>query len=132
MGFAFKANTNDTRESPAIKICKDLLEEGSFLSIYDPKVEINQIEKDLEINPLETNQGKIKRHSLKANSLENAIEDSHAIIILTEWEEFLNLEWDLLVKKMNRPPWIFDTRSIVNIQEAEKSGINVWQVGYGN
>ena len=50
LGFAFKSNTNDTRESAAITICKDLLEEGAILNIYDPKVVPNQIEKDLEVN----------------------------------------------------------------------------------
>ena len=54
LGFAFKANTNDTRESPAISICKDLLEEGCFLSIYDPKVK-EQIDRELKlINTLES------------------------------------------------------------------------------
>ena len=49
LGFAFKANTNDTRESASIKICKDLLEEGAILNIHDPKVDSEQIAKDLEI-----------------------------------------------------------------------------------
>ena len=52
MGFAFKANTNDTRESAAIKICKDLIEEGAELIIHDPKVSPVQIENDLQIQPL--------------------------------------------------------------------------------
>ena len=47
LGFAFKANTNDTRESPAISLCNNLLEEGAILSIHDPKVSRKQIEKDL-------------------------------------------------------------------------------------
>ena len=52
MGFSFKANTNDTRESAAISICKDLIEEGSHLQIHDPKVEESQIEKDLGVKSL--------------------------------------------------------------------------------
>ena len=49
LGFAFKANTNDTRESAAITICKDLLEEGAILNIHDPKVDPRQIKIDLEV-----------------------------------------------------------------------------------
>ena len=51
LGFSFKANTNDTRESAAIQICKDLLDEGAILKIHDPQVNINQIEKDLNSSP---------------------------------------------------------------------------------
>ena len=52
LGFAFKPNTNDTRESPSINICKSLLEEGCFLSIYDPKVSVEQIDSDLKITKI--------------------------------------------------------------------------------
>ena len=54
LGFAFKANTNDTRESAAIQICRDLLEEGAFLIIHDPKVYQNQIEIDLNRRSIDT------------------------------------------------------------------------------
>ena len=129
LGFSFKANTNDTRNSPSIKICKDLIEDGALLSIYDPKVSQSQIEKDLEINCsdafLESNSGTI---SYK-RSIEKTAEDAHAILILTEWKEFSNINWDNLIKKMKRPAWIFDTRSIIKANNAKKSGFNVWQIG---
>ncbi len=129
LGFSFKANTNDTRNSASIKICKDLLEEGAILSIYDPKVEKKQIEKDLNIlasNKISENE---QDKWFYANSIENSIDDSHAIVILTEWKEFTNLEFDLLFKKMKRPAWIFDTRSIIDILKAKRAGFNVWQIG---
>ena len=129
LGFSFKANTNDTRNSPSIKICKDLIEDGALLSIYDPKVSQSQIEKDLEINCsdafLESNSGTV---SYK-RSIEKTAEDAHAILILTEWKEFSNINWDNLIKKMKRPAWIFDTRSIIKANNAKKSGFNVWQIG---
>ena len=126
LGFSFKANTNDTRNSASIKICRNLLEEGAFLSIYDPKVENSQIERDL--NFVES-QDKIKKNWHKANSIEIAIKDSHAIIILTEWEEFKNIDWQFFIKNMKKPSWIFDTRSLVNIKKAKKAGFNIWQIG---
>ena len=83
MGFSFKSNTNDTRESPAIFICKRLLEEGAILKIYDPKVSEEQIEKDLGSN------NKIKTSQIEnncwsfSNSLYETFIDSDAAIFIT-------------------------------------------------
>ena len=85
------------------------MEEGALLSIYDPKVQENQIKKDINFGE---SQNEIKKLA-KANSIEIAIKDS-AIIILTEWEEFKNIDWEFFIKNMKKPSWIFDTRSIVN------------------
>ena len=130
LGFAFKANTNDTRESPAIRICKGLLEEGCNLSIYDPKVSVDQIDKDLECPPLIklNDSNKLKRWEL-ANSVIDSATDSHAIVIVTEWDEFQDLNWELISQKMRSPSWLFDTRSICNIEEAKLYGINIWRIG---
>ena len=128
LGFAFKANTNDTRNSASIKICKDLIEEGAIISIYDPKVDKSQIEEDLGLlasNQLLTN----KEFWINAESINDAITDSHAIIILTEWEEFYEIELEKIFNKMKRPSWIFDTRSIIDKKVAEKIGFNIWQLG---
>ncbi len=130
LGFSFKANTNDTRESPAIRICKGLLEEGCNLSIYDPKVSVDQIDKDLECPPLIklNDSNKLKRWEL-ANSVIDSATDSHAIVIVTEWDEFQDLNWELISQKMRSPSWLFDTRSICNIEEAKLYGINIWRIG---
>ena len=61
-----------------------------------------------------------------------AIIDSDAILVLTEWEDYSLIDWGKVSKIMRHPAWVFDTRSIVNIKEAQKYGIRVWQVGYGN
>ena len=128
LGFAFKANTNDTRESPAIYICRKLLEEGAFLNIYDPKVSSAQISKDLNFSKNQM----LNHNWLFSNSLDDAFMNVDAALILTEWNEFQSLEWSNLSKLMRKPAWVFDTRSIVNIKEAQKYGMKVWQVGYGN
>ena len=133
LGFSFKANTNDTRNSACIKICKDLIEEGAVLSIYDPKVSKNQIEADLGRPPYDLEINLMNEAWTYSKSIESSIKDSHAIIILTDWSEFKNLEWDLLFKKMKRPAWIFDTRYIVDAKILQKIGFNVWQIGnYSN
>ena len=128
MGFSFKANTNDTRESPAINICKKLIEEGAFLKIYDPKVKHDQISKDLSSHDQEM----CKKNWIYSNSIYDTFDNADAALFLTEWEQFQSLDWQEITKKMRRPSWVFDTRSIVNIDQVKESGINIWQVGYGN
>ncbi|MDA9707725.1 nucleotide sugar dehydrogenase, partial [Prochlorococcus sp. AH-736-K21] len=125
LGFSYKSNTNDTRESPAIRICNDLLDEGAILQIYDPKVSKEQIEKDL----INENLTKGSWHFF--NSIEETSLGSDALLILTEWEEFSEINWELIAKKMRSPSWVFDTRLISNVSESRKYGINLWTVGKG-
>ena len=127
LGFAFKADTNDTRESPAIFICKELLVEGAFLAIHDPKVNESQIDFDL---------GKVGQENRSnwsySNDLLKTYDSCDAIIILTEWEEYKEINWALVSNKMNSPSWVFDTRKIVSPEEVKNYNINFWQVGLGN
>ena len=129
MGFAFKANTNDTRESSAIKICKNLIEEGACLSIYDPKVDKRQIEKDLNLN---SSDYPTISSWIYAKSIYEAAENSDAIVILTEWNEFKNIEWSKINNIMRSPSWLIDTRNIACHKEALNHGIRVWRVGIDN
>ena len=133
LGFAFKANTNDTRESPAISICNSLIEEGSILQIYDPKVSKNQIEDDLKAKEGIPQESKSREegHWIMSSSLEDASQGADAILILTEWDEFKHLNWEKLASIMRSPSWIFDTRSISNTNNARSYGINVWNLGDG-
>ncbi len=127
LGFSFKANTNDTRESPAISISSALLEEGAILSIYDPKVSFERIEEDLE-KFSSINQGICKI----SNSIPDALKNVDAVLILTAWDEFFGLDWNYLASLMRSPAWVFDTRSVVNRQEIENSGVNLWKLGEGD
>ncbi len=133
LGFSFKANTNDTRESPAIYICKELMVEGGNLFIYDPKVDSSQITADLqcEMKTLESTRNEEGSWFLSSNIFD-AAKDADAIIILTEWEEFRNLEWGKIAKLMRAPAWIFDTRYLLDPKEISSLNINYWRVGYGN
>ena len=128
LGFAFKANTNDTRESPAINICKKLMEEGAFLKIYDPKVNEYQIIKELGLNENDMEH----REWEYSNSIYKTFKDVDAALFLTEWCEFASLNWRDISKMMRKPSWVFDTRSIVDMDLVKENGINIWQVGYGN
>ena len=130
LGFSFKANTNDTRDSSAIQICKNLLEEGARLAIYDPKVTKEQIEIDLEVE-LSTNKELISAlGSLEiSHSPYSAATNADAVIILTEWSEFDNIDWSKISEVMRKPSWLFDTRDIANHALAKSSGLKVWRLG---
>ena len=138
LGFAFKANTNDTRESAAINICKDLLEEGAVLFIHDPKVEKIQIAKDLLKNENEN----IINHSFydlsffegewcSVDNIISSSEGADAIVVLTEWEEYSKINWREISKKMRKPSWIFDARSIICPAEVIEQELNFWRIGDG-
>tara|TARA_Y100001968_G_scaffold217254_1_gene199974 strand:- start:1329 stop:2732 length:1404 start_codon:yes stop_codon:yes gene_type:complete len=126
LGFSFKANTNDTRESPSIRISCDLLEEGALLSIYDPKVSFERIKEDFHKCSFD-NQGRWKA----VNTIPEALKNADAVLILTAWDEFFGLDWNYLASLMRKPAWVFDTRSVVQRQEMKNSGLNLWKLGEG-
>ena len=123
LGFAFKANTNDTRESPAIEVCNDLLEEGAILNIYDPKVTNNQIKNKLNKDDLEN-------ESINCfASIKEAVKDSDAIVIMTEWEEFKKINWEEIYPLMRKPSWVFDTRRVIEINNFDLKKFHYWAIG---
>ena len=129
LGFSFKANTNDTRESPAIRICNGLLEEGAFLQIYDPQVSEKQIKKELGENFKKLEDKNLIGNWEISKSIYAAAKGADAIVIITEWDEFKNLDWEKISESMRSPAWVFDTRSITNLEKANSYGINVWRIG---
>ena len=122
LGFAFKKDTNDTRESPAISICKALLDEQARLAIYDPKVGSSQIFADLEI---EANDPRIEICS-NANQ---ALQGAHAMLVLTEWDEFRDLDFAGAYNAMHKPAWVFDGRNVVDSAKLRSLGFYVYCIG---
>ena len=137
LGFAFKANTNDTRESAAIQICKDLIDEGAEIYIHDPKVSELQIEKDLNLKQNKVNSKEsetdflCKSGNWKFSNTPDVFEGAHAILMLTEWDEYKNINWLDAAKKMENPAWVFDARSIINPKEIKDANLNLWIIGDG-
>ncbi len=138
LGFSFKANTNDTRESPAIQICKNLLNEGASLKIHDPKVSKEQIAIDLDTPPIEDlkkNEELIKKYKNKrwekSHFEDDFFENRDAVIVLTEWNIYSDIDWENASKKMRSPGWVFDTRLIVDEESVINSGLSFWRVGVG-
>ena len=128
LGVAFKANTNDTRESPSISISKLLLNEGASLVFHDPKVTEEKILMDLkEKVPYSLNGSNWSYEK----DIYLACKDSDAIIILTEWDEYKNINWEHIAENMSTPSWVFDTRNILERDLIEKNGIKYWCLGEG-
>ena len=132
LGFAFKSNTNDTRDSPAIEIVKDLIENGAEIIISDPKVKTSQIERDLKMveNYKEINSEYGFWHF--SEDIYCAVEDADAIVLLTEWQEYKDLDWQKIENSMRSPSWVFDARSIARVDQIKKTGLNVWSIGNGS
>ena len=130
LGFSFKANTNDTRESPSIEIAKYLLKEGAILAVHDPKVNSRQVLNDLGV-PDKNNVSNKKGNWFFENDLNKVFEDSSAVIILTEWSQFKDINWIDVKQKMKSPPWIFDTRNIIDKLKLKEIGFRVWKLGDG-
>ena len=122
LGFAFKKDTNDTRKSPAIDICKRLLEERATLKIYDPKVEPEKIFNALDIKKGNPN---IKICS----TAHETFTDSNAIIVLTEWDEFKDIDFKEAHSMMKQPAWVFDGRNLLNHAELKRIGFEVKAIG---
>jgi UDPglucose 6-dehydrogenase len=118
-GFAFKANTGDTRESPGIYVAKRLLEEKAVLSITDPKA-LDNARTDLR--------GIDGAVAYEADPYE-AAKNASAILVLTEWEIFKTLNYETIFKNMKKPAFLFDGRNILDHRRLFEIGFNVYPVG---
>lgn len=121
LGWAFKKDTNDTRESAAIYIADDLINEQANISVYDPKVSENKMLNDLNYLETRANEENVKALNVFDNAYE-ACKDAHAIAILTEWNEFTTYDWKKIYDSMHKPAFVFDGRNILDAKELESIG----------
>jgi UDPglucose 6-dehydrogenase len=130
LGWAFKKDTNDTRESAAIYVADYLLSEEAQITIYDPKVSQEQIIADL--NYLGTREDTQNRALVTVvNSPEMAFQDAHAVAVLTEWDEFKTYNWQQVYDVMLKPAFLFDGRSILDKEVLNAIGFETYQIGKG-
>ncbi|GEM54406.1 UDP-glucose 6-dehydrogenase [Flavobacterium branchiophilum NBRC 15030 = ATCC 35035] len=128
LGWAFKKDTNDTRESAAIYVANDLIYEQANIAVFDPKVSQKQMRFDL--NYLESRSELENQKRLKAfENPYDACKDAHAIAILTEWEEFKNYDWQLIYDNMQKPAFVFDGRNLLDKKVLEKIGFVYQAIG---
>jgi len=122
LGFAFKKDTNDTRETAAIAVCRDLLAEGAKVVVYDPKVSEAQIRSEI------LGSGSNPNLVVVSSALE-ACKGAHAAAVLTEWDEFKTLDFHAIYDGMLKPAFLFDGRNILPHQELKKIGFRVFVIG---
>jgi UDPglucose 6-dehydrogenase len=135
-GFAFKKDTNDTRESASIYVCRNLLEERARLVIYDPRVPERQIRGDLEESfrdasgvISESHKQLIAKNVTVVDNAYAASNKAHAIAVLTEWDEFKTLDMERVFAEMHRPAFVFDGRNIMDASRLEKIGFELYSIG---
>ncbi len=128
LGFAFKKDTNDTRESAAIYVCRDLLMEQAHLSIYDPKVSAETIFRDLGQAAL-TADGQPNPAITLAKDPYEAARDAHALLILTEWDAFKKLDYPKICASMKKPAFLFDGRNLLDLKYLREVGFEAYGIG---
>lgn len=121
LGWAFKKDTNDTRESAAIYVADDLINEQAKISVYDPKVSRNKMLSDLDYLETRSAEENAKALIIFDNAYE-ACKGSHAVAVLTEWDEFTTYDWQKIYDSMHKPAFVFDGRNILNAKELQSIG----------
>ena len=146
LGFAFKKDTGDTRETPAIDVCKGLLADRALLAVYDPKVTEAQIHEDLHLEKFAWDHprggagaaagGDGKEASTpRARDVEvvgsayDACSGAHALCILTEWDEFKALDYEKIYASMVKPAFVFDGRNVLDHARLREIGFIVYGLG---
>ncbi|EJD52013.1 UDP-glucose/GDP-mannose dehydrogenase [Auricularia subglabra TFB-10046 SS5] len=131
LGFAFKADTGDTRESAAITLIKNFFQERALINVYDPKVEHAQIWQDMTDVLPGTPVDMLKKNITISPSALDACKNVDAIIIATEWKEFKEIDWQKVYDTMNKPAFLFDGRLLVDAEKLRKIGFKVTTIGRG-
>jgi UDPglucose 6-dehydrogenase len=134
LGWAFKKDTNDTRESAAIYVAEHLIEDGAEIHIYDPKVSEAKIKADMryvwELKGVteEKIKHKLAQIIVYGNPME-AVHKSHAVALLTEWDEFVGYDWKAVYNNMYKPAFVFDGRNILDIDKLTAIGFQIKGIG---
>jgi len=128
LGWAFKKDTNDTRETAAMYVADILMEDLANIAVYDPKVKHEQMFADVDY--LNSRTEKENRELLKPYPEPYAAcKDAHAIAVLTEWDEFKAYDWQKIYDNMMKPAFVFDGRNILDGKKLEKIGFKYYGIG---
>ena len=117
LGFAFKKGVGDTRESPAVDVCRGLLADRAHVSVYDPAVSEKRIRRGTAA------QVRVARDAYEA------AEGAHGLCVLTDWDEFRTLDYRRILDSMRRPAFVFDGRGVVDVGKLSDMGFVVYSVG---
>jgi UDPglucose 6-dehydrogenase len=124
-GFAFKKDTGDVRETPALTVCHMLAQDGAFVHVYDPKVERATALEEFAHHDMEVDDERF----ILCNSPEEAVQDAHAIVVLTEWDCFKTFDYSNFYSKMQKPAFLFDGRNMLDHYSLQRIGFEVHALG---
>merc|ERR1719428_345500 len=127
LGFAFKKDTGDVREIPAIDVCNMLLQDGAIVTVYDPKVKKEDALTEFKYHNMEVDESRL----VFASTPQEAVDGAHALVVLTEWDEFKTYPYHEFHATMMKPAFIFDGRSILDHAKLEDIGFEVHAIGKG-
>lgn len=128
LGWAFKKDTNDTRETAAMYVADILINDHADIFVYDPKVKHEQMFSDIDyINSRTEEENRKYLHPL--NNPYEVCKNAHAIAILTEWDEFADYDWQKIYDNMMKPAFVFDGRNILDREKLEKIGFKYYGIG---
>jgi len=131
LGYAFKADTGDVRETPSMFVLRDLLQEGAKVHVYDPQVKREDMFAELNytcgIN--KDNTPGLEESVITETCPYEACKDSHALCVLTEWKEFKDYDYTKIFETMSKPAFIFDGRNIMDFEGLRKIGFEVHAIG---
>lgn len=128
LGWAFKKDTNDSRESAAITVADELLHEQAEIAVYDPKVSPEQIYSDLEYLGTHSPE-RIRQLVSVYNDPYELCDNAHAIAVLTEWDEFKGFDWERIYKSMKKPAFVFDGRNLLDADKMKQLGFVYEAIG---
>ena len=124
-GFAFKKDTGDVRETPALTVCQMLMQDGAVVHVYDPKVKKEDALLEFKYHNMPVDESRL----VFAPSPEAAVDGAHAIVVLTEWDEFKGYPYAEFYAKMMKPAFLFDGRAMLQRAELERIGFEVHCIG---
>merc|ERR1711933_183181 len=124
-GFAFKKDTGDVRETPALTVCHMLMQDGASVHVYDPKVKKADALAEFKYHNMEIDESRLVFEA----SAGAAADGAHAIVVLTEWDEFKTYDYSAFYQKMMKPAFLFDGRALLNRGMLEAIGFEVHTIG---
>lgn len=128
LGWAFKKDTNDTRETAAMYVADHLMDDQANIHVYDPKVRHEQMFADVDY--LNTRTEAENQELLQPNNDPYEVcKDAHAIAVLTEWDEFVDYDWQKIYDNMMKPAFVFDGRNILDREKLEAIGFEYYGIG---
>ncbi|KAL3939706.1 MAG: hypothetical protein SGARI_001274, partial [Bacillariaceae sp.] len=132
LGYAFKKNTSDVRETPPMFILRDLLQEDAVVHIYDPKVKRSDMLRELDMTcgvNVETTVPNLESLVITADDPYHACQDAHAVLVLTDWEEFKDYDYEKIYAAMAKPAFVFDGRNLLDHDALRNIGFEVHGIG---